>query len=195
MAQAEANEQSSDEETLAAFVRREGAYPEPPADRTRYQWIDAGLRARREIDGIRQLTTHEEAATGPALAEWIVKLLDLWVAAGALPPDQLTAIRLRFLDPQPCPGSGRIAGRGLLKAACPACPVPRRYDNEERFYEYRVDPSGRVVAHDRDLTVEEVAKAMHRSTAAVRDLIKAAMATIAARIWPPDVAAPEVVDG
>jgi len=175
----------TDIEPLADFDAREGAYPEPPPDWTRYQVVDAALRARRDLGDIEQWTTGEQTATGPALAAWFVKLLDIWVQADALPPRQAAIIRLRFLEAHPCAGSGSFAGHGITTSVCIHCPNPKRYHNDGRYHRYRVDRQGCIVAHNREWTIDDVARALHLSKRTVSEEIRAAMHTIQSHIWPP----------
>lgn len=174
-----------DGESLAAFIAREGQYPEPPSDRSRYQWIEAGLRARREISGIEQMTGRAETATGPALADWFVRRLDLWFRAACLPPEQLAVINLLFITLTPCAGSGRFAGYGIKRAPCPLCPERKRYDNQERFHEYRVDRAGLLVPHHRESTIKDVAAVLHTNPRTIAEWKRAAFQAIEAYIWPP----------
>jgi hypothetical protein len=187
-----ASTRADDLEPLDQFVAREGAEGEP-SERSRYQLIDARLRARREIDGLLKISTRQEAATGSALSPWLASLLDAWIAAQALPARQREVIRLSFLVEHQCEGSGTFAGYGLSTAPCGHCPEPKRYKNEPTLRLFRVGRDGRLAPHPRQWSIGDVAAALGVCKRTVSADKKAAMATIMQRIWPD--AAEEDPDG
>jgi len=180
-----------DLEPLDQFVAREGAYV-VPWDRSPEESVKGDAKRHRTPSANARFTTKEETATGRALAAWWVKLLDVWVAADALPPAQREVIRLYFLTEHRCEGSGRFVGHTLREAPCADCAEWMPGNHQKVMRTYPVDRAGCLVEHSRQYGNEDVARAMNRTdrrgrpdTRWVQDQKRAAIETIRRSLWPP----------
>src|SRR5215207_3911343 len=102
-------EQQPPQESLAEFDERERQYPEPLIG-TQEEAVRARAKGHRSAlsGSVTSINSREETETGRALADWWIKLVDVWVASDALLPEQRAVMRLYFLTEHPCEGSGRF---------------------------------------------------------------------------------------
>lgn len=174
---------AGDLEPLEQFVARERIYPEP-WDRTQEEDIKGGAKRHRNPAANAHFTTSEETATGRALADWWVKIVDIWVKSDALPWDQRRVMELYFLTDHPCKGSGLFVGRDYRQYECPHC-VEIDEKGEEHPFTVGVDQRGCLTEHNRQYGNQDVADEMGKGLTWVKERKREALAAIRLYMFPP----------